>query len=101
MLSVSLAVKLKLSHIFVNGSAAQYVWCHFARIFNILILNASSVIIMFKFWHTSLSFCGKQHVRNLIVLLIYWCLNTIVKHRASSRCVIGCLNTSRMFRLGS
>ncbi|KAL0406298.1 UNVERIFIED_CONTAM: Auxilin-like protein 1, partial [Sesamum latifolium] len=59
-------------HLFVEGSAVQGVWKHFAHFFGLQICETGDVTRLVHVWRYSTSFHSDLHVRTLVPFLILW-----------------------------
>ncbi|KAL0411072.1 UNVERIFIED_CONTAM: hypothetical protein Slati_3696900 [Sesamum latifolium] len=64
--------KETIPHLFVEGSAVQGVWKHFAHFFGLQICETGDLTHLVQFWRYSTLFHSILHVRTLVPFLILW-----------------------------
>ncbi|KAL0375580.1 UNVERIFIED_CONTAM: hypothetical protein Scaly_0675600 [Sesamum calycinum] len=61
-----------VSHLFVESTAVQGMWQHFAALFRLYLCDTGSLTHMVHFWRYSTPFHSDLHIRTLISFLILW-----------------------------
>ncbi|KAL0342602.1 UNVERIFIED_CONTAM: hypothetical protein Scaly_1922800 [Sesamum calycinum] len=61
-----------VSHLFIESTAVQGMWQHFAALFRLCLCDTGSLTNMVHFWRYSTPFHSDLHIRTLIHFLILW-----------------------------
>ncbi|KAL0451234.1 UNVERIFIED_CONTAM: hypothetical protein Slati_1101500 [Sesamum latifolium] len=61
-----------IPHLFVESTAVQGVWQHFAHFFGLQLCDTGDLIHLVQFWRYSTPFHSDLHIRTLVPFLILW-----------------------------
>ncbi|KAK4394222.1 putative ribonuclease H protein [Sesamum angolense] len=69
---IPIAAEETVSHLFIESTAVQGVWQHFAALFGFCLCDTGNLTHMVHFWQYSTPFHSDLHIRTLIPFLVLW-----------------------------
>ncbi|KAL0463162.1 UNVERIFIED_CONTAM: hypothetical protein Slati_0203800 [Sesamum latifolium] len=69
---LSCAAEESIPHLFVESTAVQGVWQHFAHFFGLQLCDTGDLIHLVQFWRYSTPFHSDLHIHTLVPFLILW-----------------------------